>query len=137
MTERNIHPAIGQQRDWKDHTTDAGEYWHPTFWSPVENLPAIENDPEWFFKRLDHFHLETQSVYLGDGEPKQHEQPLLRRYMEGDKTALRDWVPQLGPAGTGWFILTVQDSDDGPFVVWARVRENDVPEGAHPIKDIN
>lgn len=137
MTNSTLYPPIGQQRDWKDHTTESGEYWHPVFWSAVENVPSIVNDPEWFFNRLDHFHLETESLYLGDGQPQQHEQPLLRRYFEGDKSAIRDWVPQLGPEGTGWFILTVQDSDDGPFVVWARQREDDTPVGVHPIKDVN
>lgn len=137
MTDPIVYPAIGQQRNWKDHTTATGEYWHPQFWSFVENMPTLEHDPEWYFNRLDHFNLETESFYLGDGQPQKHEQPLLIRYMEGDKTAIRNWVPQLGPTGIGWFILTVQDSDEGPFVVWARVREEELPPGAHPIKDVN
>jgi len=131
----DVIPAIGPQRDWKEHTNEIGEYWHPTFWSAVETMPVLQDDPEWFLARIAHFNLETESAWLGDGQPANHEQPLLLRYLNGDKTALRDWVPQLGPAGTGWFILTIQDSDRGPFVVWAR--QVAVPAGAHPIKDVN
>lgn len=136
MTEAKAYPEIGPQRDWKDHAKPNGEYWHPVFWSPAVTHPGVEKNPEWFFERLDHFNLETQTAYLGDSIPPSHEMPLLARYHSGDKSAICDWVPQVGPKGTGWFILTLQDSDHGPFVVWARVRE-ELPPGVHAIKDVN
>lgn len=81
----------------------------------------------------------THSKWPGDGEedaiPKSwfaehgldlaiveleyEEQEVADKYFEGGGPDFSYWQPSR-PAGDGWFIFSIHDTDDGPVCVWVR-----------------
>lgn len=119
MTEQPIGPIL----NWTTQRTESGEYWHPQFWSPVIDMPSDEAEyVEWYAERLIELNLECVSIALGEGYPEKEEIELRDRYADGDKDALKAWTPTVGPQGIGWFILALFETEDGPYVTWARIR---------------
>lgn len=61
---------------------------------------------------------EYSLVMLGDDEDAED---ISNRYFEGDGNA-SEWQPAR-PAGDGWFVGSIYDTEDGPVCVWLRKLE--------------
>ena len=45
--------------------------------------------------------------------------PVYIAYFDEESGSVADWNPE-APAGEGWFTLSIHDTEDGPYWVWAR-----------------
>jgi hypothetical protein len=68
--------------------------------------------------------LETKRTDLDD-EPAEH--AVVKSYFEEGNADVTAWHPA-PPAGEGWFMLSLDDSDTGPYCVWGRRVRSTVPE---------
>lgn len=88
---------------------DDGWYCHP-------GLPDFDEDLQAYKAWLLAQGLETCFESL-ESEDDNH--PAYVAYYDESACHVRDWTCEL-PAGEGWFILSIHDSEDGPQWVWAR-----------------
>lgn len=97
--------------EWAPVVRDAeGWYSHP-------DMPAFDEDQEAEYRAwLAAQGLETAYATLC-GEDDKH--PAYIIYFDQAGTDVSDWNPA-PPAGDGWFTLSIHDSEDGPYWVWAR-----------------
>ncbi len=107
---------IGPLANWHEMRTKSGEFWHPEFWSAALDIPKDEEAYlKWYVDRVIELNLETLPAWLEDEEGKDI------FLAELDPSKVDGYSGGFLP-GTSWFILSVNDSDDGPFITWARVR---------------
>ena len=97
--------------EWAPVVRDAeGWYLHP-------DMPEFNEDQEAEYRAwLAAQGLETAYATLC-GEDDKH--PAYIVYFDQAGTDVSDWHPE-EPAGDGWFTLSIHDSEDGPYWVWAR-----------------
>lgn len=97
--------------EWAPVVRDAeGWYSHP-------DMLAFDEDQEAEYRAwLAAQGLETAYATLC-GEDDKH--PAYIIYFDQAGTDVSDWNPA-PPAGDGWFTLSIHDSEDGPYWVWAR-----------------
>ena len=97
--------------EWAPVVRDAeGWYLHP-------DMPELNEDQEAEYRAwLAAQGLETAYATLC-GEDDKH--PAYIIYFDQAGTDVSDWNPA-PPAGDGWFTLSIHDSEDGPYWVWAR-----------------
>lgn len=116
---------IEEDKNWQDHRTEqTGEYYHPTFFSAY-------TDPNEYDAFIAAFQLETMGWYMGDGVPRAEEVLLRQMYDNNEnENAMACWAPTADhqqllledrQPKDGWFVLWLADTEDGPFVCWARV----------------
>lgn len=106
---------IGHLANWNELRTESGEFWHPEFWHPALNPPKDEAEHlRWYVDRITDLNLETTAEWLEDVDGK------------GIVLATLDLSGVTAPED-GWFILAVNDSEDGPFITWARIRKEETP----------
>lgn len=97
-----------------------GYFWHPAvhhFWDvEMAGYEACTREQwEAFEKRNG---IETY-VDLLESYPIDH--PAYVAYFDNDDGNVTAWEPTR-PPGDGWFLLTIGDSEDGPFATFARPR---------------
>ena len=97
--------------EWAPVVRDAeGWFSHP-------DMPAFDEDQEAEYRAwLAAQRLETAYATLC-GEDDKH--PAYIIYFDQAGTDVSDWNPA-PPSGDGWFTLSIHDSEDGPYWVWAR-----------------
>lgn len=93
------HPAV---REFWDVTMDGAEYCKPSEWKDFEARNGIETA----YDRLEDY-------------PIDH--PARVAYFDNDDGNVTGWEPT-PPPGDGWFLITIGDSEDGPFATFARPR---------------
>lgn len=87
-----------------------GNWWHP-------DMPSFdEGDGEKFKAWLTAQGLELSRAVLGD-EPEDH--PAYKAVFEEASCDFSAWDPE-PPAGAGWFMLAISDTEDGPACSWVR-----------------
>lgn len=89
---------------------ETGNWWHP------DMPPFDEGDGEKFKAWLKAQGLELSRAELGD-EPEDH--PAYRAIFEEANGDFSAWEPE-PPAGAGWFMLAISDTEDGPACCWVR-----------------
>ena len=89
---------------------ETGNWWHP------DMPPFDEGDGEKFTAWLTAPGLELSRAELGD-EPEDH--PAYKAIFEEANCDFSAWEPE-PPAGTGWFMLAISDTEDGPACCWVR-----------------
>lgn len=88
--------------------SDIGYWVHPD----IVNM-AFATNGEWeLFKQQQN--IETTFICLEDDAPE----AVKDAYSEGD-IDISGWNPTK-PAGAGWFMLSIHDTDNGPVCFWAR-----------------
>lgn len=111
--------------DWQQQRSEDGEFRHPVFF---ENY----TDDAQYKGLVKEAKLVIDGWYLGDGYPRQEETRLRAIYdgfgLGGVYDSIREWNPN--PASleesddpeklAQWFILWICDTDEGPYVCWAR-----------------
>lgn len=97
--------------EWAPVVRDAeGWYRHP-------DMPEFDEDQEEEYRAwLAAQGLDTTYASL-ESEDDTH--PAHISYFDQAGTDVSDWNPA-PPAGEGWFTLSIHDSEDGPYWVWAR-----------------
>lgn len=89
---------------------EGGNWWHP-------DMPAFdEGDGDKFTAWLTAQGLELSRAELGD-EPEEH--PAYKAIFEEASCDFSAWEPE-PPAGAGWFMLAISDTEDGPACCWVR-----------------
>ncbi|HEY3616904.1 MAG TPA: hypothetical protein VGK96_08835 [Candidatus Sulfotelmatobacter sp.] len=99
---------------------DPQGYWtHPLFFTPADGREY--GAPGEFDAWLAQHHLHYALCWMeNEASPA-----CMAAYNAGDNDISR-WQPSR-PAGDGWFIGSVHDSEDGPLCVWLRVTSCDAP----------
>jgi hypothetical protein len=97
--------------EWAPVVRDAeGWYRHP-------DMPEFDEDHEAeYLAWLTAQGLDTAYATL---EAEHDTHPAHIVYFDQAGTDVSDWHPE-EPAGDGWFTLSIHDSEDGPYWVWAR-----------------
>lgn len=110
-TAKNQLVAAAVERDQYGHWT------HPDFFEPADDREY--GGPGEFEAWLESFNLECVALAMSedDGIPDQD----VVDWDAGQWDA-RNWNPT-APAGEGWFIGSIHDSEEGPFCVWLRAKE--------------
>lgn len=86
-----------------------GLWYHPDMPSFTEN---VEQFSEWLLEQG----LQIEVVKLSD-EDEAH--PVYANYFYAGATNVSGWNPR-EPDGDGWFMLSIEDTEDGPACLWAR-----------------
>ena len=89
---------------------ETGNWWHP------DMPPFDDGDGEKFKAWLLAQGLELSRAELGD-EPEDH--PAYKAVFEDANCDFSAWEPE-PPAGAGWFMLAISDTEDGPACCWVR-----------------
>lgn len=106
---------IGHLANWNELRTESGEFWHPEFWSPALNPPKVEEEYlPWYVDRISDLNLETSAEWIEDIDGR------------GIDLTTVD-LSGIQQPEDGWFILALTDTDDGPCIVWARIRKEEKP----------
>lgn len=91
-----------------DRSGEYGFWYHP-------GLPDLEEGEDELFRDwLQEQQLELRYTWLEDDDS-----PEAQAYWEGNDPNLSFWNPQ-PPAGDGWFLLWLGDTEDGGVAVYAR-----------------
>ncbi|WP_210009263.1 hypothetical protein [Aquirhabdus parva] len=91
---------------------EGGFWYHPDF--PEFDGGEVVPSQLWKAWLKDQQLTGEQTIFLeGDAEE------LFNRYMEGDLDGFTEWQPSK-PAGEGWFILCIFDTEDGPYCTWVQ-----------------
>ena len=99
MSEEKLIGPVDIARD------EDGYWYHP-------NIPDFDEDAEAWKAWLDAQGLKVIGWHM-DSDLESHP------YWEDDAAHCLGWEPET-PSGDGWFLLGVFDTDDGPYVQWAR-----------------
>jgi hypothetical protein len=112
--------------DWKSQRTASGEFYHPVFFENYDSSLQYQG-------LLEEANLETTGWYLGEGYPKSKEVGLRSIYDHGPLPggidcydSIREWdpspesIPETADPLRPWFILWIADTEEGPWVSWAR-----------------
>lgn len=91
---------------------DSHGYWLHPLLKNMDTPHGIKPNSIWDFIES-HGH-EWYRIYLTVDAPK----PIAERYAGGDAN-VSDWSPSQ-PPGTGWFVLSIYDTEDGPECLWIR-----------------
>lgn len=92
-------------------TRDRNGFWtHPHYFQPVDD----EATPAEFGDWLHRHNLTCATRWMENDAP-----PHVIRAWENGFSSIHDWQPS-APAGDGWFIGSIHDSEDGPLCVWLR-----------------
>ena len=97
--------------EWAPVVRDAeGWYTHP-------DMPEFDEDQEVEYRAW----LTAQGVVTAYAtlEAEDDTHPARIAYFDQAGTDVSEWNPA-PPAGDGWFTLSIHDSEDGPYWVWAR-----------------
>ncbi|NPE55904.1 type IV secretion system DNA-binding domain-containing protein [Dickeya dadantii] len=101
---------------------DKNGYWiHPewaAFINDRERIPDAELN-DWLNKNS--LEIEIRD-FEGDAD-----QSLMISYFENGDSNISAWQPT-PPSGSGWFIVSIGDSEDGPFCVWLRKKDSNNDE---------
>jgi hypothetical protein len=94
---------------------DENGYWsHP-------GIPDFDEDYAAYKAWLTDQRLEICFENL-EGEDDSH--PAYQNYFENENPNISSWNPSW-PDGEGWFVLSIHDTEDGPYYVWARRKNID------------
>lgn len=87
------------------------------FWSHPD-IPDFDEDGQAYRAWLKHQGLETSFASL---ESEDDDHPVYKSYYHDDDPdpSVAGWNPD-PPKGEGWFVLSIHDTEDGPYYVWAR-----------------
>lgn len=100
---------------------DCGFWVHPEV---IQYLCQVIGDRESMTKQeheelITHFNINLQRVEMEWDCPEE----LSDKYWgDGDTDVVKDWQPT-PPNGNGWFLVSVNDTEDGPVAWWAKSRE--------------
>lgn len=86
-----------------------GFWTHPGF--PVWDEDATSEEVKAWFEQQGLTYLASEMEYEVDTDADP--------YFEGGDGSFAHWNPQT-PAGEGWFILSIHDTECGPVCVWVR-----------------
>lgn len=96
------------------------------FWSHPDE-PDFDEDVRAYKAWIAAQGLETTYASL---ESEDDDHPAYKAYYDDDSDgSIHAWNPP-APDGEGWFTLSIHDSEDGPFWVWARRRADFSPAEA-------
>ena len=86
------------------------------FWSH----PGIPDFDEDHLAYKEWQHAQGLEICHQNLESEDDEHPAYKSYYEGDGGgSIAEWNPDM-PEGDGWFVLSIHDTEDGPYYVWAR-----------------
>lgn len=112
-----LHRSKGKNKTFLQPTELARDRYG--FWAHPD-YPAGESDGGASFDAwaslVDHEH---SFIMLGEDDGAEE---ISNRYFEGGVADVSDWQPEL-PAGEGWFVGSIYDTEDGPVCVWLRKLE--------------
>lgn len=118
--------VIGPDENWQENRREDGTYWHPVFFSEENAYDESKWDA-----LIEKYNLETHYLRLGDGYPRAIETRLRALYDNAAvnprwEDAMREWVPHkanLPGDMHAWFLLTIYDTEDGPFACFVRKKD--------------
>ncbi|HCD2818435.1 TPA: hypothetical protein NBL60_003297 [Enterobacter hormaechei] len=92
-------------------TRDRNGFWtHPHYFTPASDEAGQSEFGDWM--RLHNLTCATR--WMENDAP-----PQVIGAWENGISNISDWQPS-APAGEGWFIGSIHDTDDGPVCVWLR-----------------
>lgn len=92
-------------------TRDPNGFWtHPHYFTPASDEAGQSEFSDWM--RLHKLTCATR--WMENDAP-----PQVIAAWENGVADISDWQPS-APAGEGWFIGSIHDTDDGPVCVWLR-----------------
>ena len=111
MTIKPILPVevVRDEDGWFTHP----QYFTEPEWDGVDCMTQAEFD-----KYIAERGIETATTSLEGDDSEMHE-----RYCEEGQVDCTAWTPSK-PAGEGWFMLSIHDTEDGPICVWGRRTED-------------
>lgn len=92
-----------------------GEWTHPALLALFGSRETIQPD-EWESWLTSH-NIEIASSSMEHDLPDDH--PAWIRHFEDGHPGCVGWNPE-PPAGEGWMILSIHDTEDGPIAIWYR-----------------
>ena len=107
MSIKPIVPVdvIRDEDGWFSHP----QYFTEPEWEGVDCMTQAEFD-----KYIAERGIETATTSLEGDDYEAHE-----RYCDDGQVDCSGWEPSR-PAGEGWFVLSIHDTEDGPICVWGR-----------------
>ncbi|WP_368894260.1 hypothetical protein [Kluyvera ascorbata] len=92
-------------------TRDCNGFWtHPYYFMPDSDEAAPPAFGDWMRQH----HLTCATCWMENDAPPQ----VFDAWEKGAQSVI-DWQPSM-PAGEGWFIGSLHDTEDGPVCVWLR-----------------
>lgn len=103
--------------NWRELRSESGAFWHPVFFERYSEGSDYD-------KKLEEHNLQVDGWYLGEGYPREKEVKLREIYDCFNN--IRSWDPDITNIENpeGWFILWLADTEDGPYVCWAKVKSD-------------
>ncbi|WP_174874209.1 hypothetical protein [Vogesella oryzae] len=91
---------------------ECGHWWHP-------GIPDFDEDTDAYAAWLKEQQLTTNTAWL---ESEDVEHPAYVNYFDNEDGDISEWQPK-PPAGDGWFLLAIFDTEDGPAATFVKREE--------------
>lgn len=122
MTIKQIEPvAVVRDKD--------GWFSHPQYLSEPEYEDCEGISSQEFFEYLKARGVEYAMSSLEGDDPDAND-----RYCEDGQADCSAWEPSV-PAGEGWFVMSIHDTEDGPVCIWGRKITEQLPGGHYYAAD--